>query len=140
MLALRREPGRAGRARRPRSRFHRPRPLRRSPTLLSRRQRPDSLTKRKRPLARRVAAAVGTGRRMTKARHGAAFALAASDFCVLTALFMKLLAEHGEDFKRIAASMPNKVCPGAAGSFDIRSLTRSIDDDTSHVLLQDQSQ
>lgn len=140
MLALRKGLGRAGRARPPRSRFHRHRSLRRSPTLLPRRQRPNSSTKRKRPLARRVAAAVGTGRRTIKARHGVAFALAASDFCVLTALFMKLLAEHGEDFKRIAASMPNKVCPGAAGSLGIRSLTRSIDDDSSHVFLQSQSQ
>ena len=29
----------------------------------------------------------------------------------LTALFLKLLAQHGDDFKRIAASMANKVCP-----------------------------
>jgi hypothetical protein len=29
---------------------------------------------------------------------------------LITGLFQSLLAQHGDDFKRIAASMPNKVC------------------------------
>lgn len=42
--------------------------------------------------------------------------LASHALFFIIGLFQSLLAQHGDDFKQIAASMPNKVCLVASAS------------------------
>ena len=62
---------------------------------------------------------------------------------LFSALFLQLLAQHGDDFKRIAASMPNKVIPNRLlyryGSRLIHHMYWT-DNDSGQCLLQDESQ
>lgn len=52
----------------------------------------------------------------------------------ISELFVKLLAQHGDDFKRISASMPNKVC--VAALFETASADVAVDCSSVERILQ----